>query len=883
MRLRRVRLEHVRGVRACDVAFDLDGVTVVVAPNERGKSTLIDAVDLLLTTKASSRAQVVRDLKPANADVASTVEVELTIGGVELRCLKRFNREVATELELRGDIRASLTGDEAHDRLVELVSSHVDEPLRRALWLRQGRGLDTLPLRSATLARQLDAVAAGEDTASGDELLDRVEREYLRFHTPSGQLKKDPVGQAEARVAELTDACDDLAARIESIRGDVDALDALERQLPVRERELVEQLVPVAEKAQERLVRLQQARDRITQLRAEHDRVIAREQVAAGDRQRRHDDVERLTQLEQEVASLAEQVAPAAARLAELAERRDRARERFEQVESRRERLGRERDALQMVIDLVRARDVLHQAELRHDRVAEVVAAAATAEPELGELHVDDDALARIRAADHALRAVHAEADAAAPTVRVTAFRAVEGRLDAEAHRFDPSTPLERTVEGELTVQFDDVARVEVTAGAPAAELERRLDDARSALMAACQAAGVDDLDAAERALRRRDELVEVIRRRDETLRRELTGNGADRLTVDMLEADLANARKEVERLERLVDERAADVEPAEADARIREVRRELDAADAERDRARTELAERDAELDTARQAQARDTATLEQRRADLQRLGASLAQARGDLDDATLEQRLVESTQAVTDAASRLAAAQDELDGLDPDAIELDVDAADKAQAAAEAALAADRQRRVELAATLEALGAQGLHEEFDRRDAERMRANEELRHLRSRARAAELLRDTLQHARDELHDAYRAPLRTRIEQQARLLFDGEVAVELDDELRIVSRTLDGVTLGWGQLSAGAREQLAILSGLAAAQLAGDDGVPFVLDDVLGYTDPERIARLGALLGRTQGAQVIVLTCVGDRFRHTGARTVALSDAPGR
>jgi uncharacterized protein YhaN len=56
---------------------------------------------------------------------------------------------------------------------------------------------------------------------------------------------------------------------------------------------------------------------------------------------------------------------------------------------------------------------------------------------------------------------------------------------------------------------------------------------------------------------------------------------------------------------------------------------------------------------------------------------------------------------------------------------------------------------------------------------------------------------------------------------------------------------------------------------------------VPFVLDDALGYTDPDRLERIGALLGRTTDAQVIVLTCVADRFRHVGgARTVRLLEA---
>ena len=59
MRLHRLALRHVRGVadrevRLLDAAADT-GVTIVEGPNESGKSTLADALDALLTHKASSR------------------------------------------------------------------------------------------------------------------------------------------------------------------------------------------------------------------------------------------------------------------------------------------------------------------------------------------------------------------------------------------------------------------------------------------------------------------------------------------------------------------------------------------------------------------------------------------------------------------------------------------------------------------------------------------------------------------------------------------------------------------------------------------------------------------------------------------------------------
>jgi uncharacterized protein YhaN len=64
-----------------------------------------------------------------------------------------------------------------------------------------------------------------------------------------------------------------------------------------------------------------------------------------------------------------------------------------------------------------------------------------------------------------------------------------------------------------------------------------------------------------------------------------------------------------------------------------------------------------------------------------------------------------------------------------------------------------------------------------------------------------------------------------------------------------------------WEQLSGGAREQAAVVTGLAMAELAGEDGVPFWIDDSIVYTDDSRVEGLKELLAETS-AQVIILTC---------------------
>jgi uncharacterized protein YhaN len=122
--------------------------------------------------------------------------------------------------------------------------------------------------------------------------------------------------------------------------------------------------------------------------------------------------------------------------------------------------------------------------------------------------------------------------------------------------------------------------------------------------------------------------------------------------------------------------------------------------------------------------------------------------------------------------------------------------------------------------------------------------------------------------------------PLRAQVLQLGRIVYGPAFDVEIDpDDLRVTSRRLDqgANAIPWDGLSAGAKEQLGTIARLAGAMLVAKDGdgVPVLFDDTLGFTDPQRLAAMGALIavaGRT--CQVIVLTCFPERFASVGGAT---------
>lgn len=111
MRVHRLRLWDVKGVRERTVDFPEAGVVVIAGPNEVGKSTLVEALDRLLDpkAKATSHAAAVRKLQPVGRDVGPRVEAELTLGGQRVRFAKRWLREPMTTLDVLSPAAASCT------------------------------------------------------------------------------------------------------------------------------------------------------------------------------------------------------------------------------------------------------------------------------------------------------------------------------------------------------------------------------------------------------------------------------------------------------------------------------------------------------------------------------------------------------------------------------------------------------------------------------------------------------------------------------------------------------------------------------------------------------------------------------------------------------
>ena len=127
MRIRRLRLHNYRGTVDRTIEFPERGVIVIEGPNEVGKSSLAEALDLLFGELDSTTKRHVKEVRPVDRDVTTEIEAEIETGAYVYRYTKRFFRDRGTLLRVTAPKPESLTGREAHERARAILDETIDE------------------------------------------------------------------------------------------------------------------------------------------------------------------------------------------------------------------------------------------------------------------------------------------------------------------------------------------------------------------------------------------------------------------------------------------------------------------------------------------------------------------------------------------------------------------------------------------------------------------------------------------------------------------------------------------------------------------------------------------------------------------------------------
>ena len=860
MKLHRLVLTNYRGIAHREIELPDSGVVVLCGPNEIGKSSMIEALDLLLQSKDRSTKKDVKLVKPTHADVGSEVTAEISTGPYRFVYRKRFHKKCETQLTVLAPHREQLTGVEAHERVCAMLAETMDTELWRAQRVLQATSTAAVDFSGCdALSRALDVAAGDAAMLSGTEplLIERIEAEYARYFTPTGR----PTGEWSAAIAGLRDA-DEEVARCAAAVAEVD--DRVRRHAALTD-ELAE-LSRRQHDADGRQCAAQAAAARITKLTEQlREAELLATAAAATSTASSSAHGERL-RLRADIDTRAATIAALEIEARQAADAQSAAREAAAAADAALEQANAELAAAKQRLDT--ARDVLEKLSERDEanrlaaRIAKIDAVQRDREQicaELSRIALTEAVMQRIENAAAAVDRAKSKLELLSATVEFTAAADIELEAGAQLIPLSAGQRWSTTVTGPTEVVVSGVLTARFSPGATTRDIEAEYAAAQCEFAAALAAGEVADLAAARQAEKRRRELysnrdqltatlsalcgdddVEHLRARRAQLRAGQR-DGSGEPTVD-----LAAARAEVD---------TADAAHLQAGVRCQDCRQVSAAAAAQ-------VAET-----STRAAVLHDKLTTH--RTELDAATAQLAQQRASRTDEDLAAAADSDLRAAQAARQRVADLSGQLDAAAPDAVAAEL---------ADATEAADmlRTRREEtaralhdIAVELTVFGTEGRKGKLDAAETRREHAATEYSRVRRRARAAELLRSVMVRHRDNTRLRYVEPFRTELQRLGRPVFGPTFEVDVDSDLSIRSRTLDGRTVPYESLSGGAKEQLGILVRLAGAALvAKEDTVPVLIDDALGFTDPDRLVKMGEVFDAVGAhGQLIVLTCTPTRY----------------
>ena len=884
MKIKRIKVENFRGVTAFETTLEELGPNIVEGPNESGKSSLFEALDLLMEHYDDTQKASVKQVRPVGADVGTLVEAEIVAGPYHFVYRKQFFKGKRTELRIIAPHPENLAGRDAHDRVKQIMGEHVDLPLWKAVRMQQGIEVQQAELAGASsLARALDKAAGTASTgAEENALCDAARAECMKWYTEKDLSAKKELKSAAEAVAGLERQLADAEQRLRDLDTQVQRLADIERD----ERELNTALVGLTQTATERetaLDKLNDERKRVNMLKAELETATAVAQKASAEHEAR--------------VSASEQVEQRAAHVADLTRQIDLAEPETRRVSEENTRLSGERTTLQKADQQARALVRLRRADLDtllatqeitrlDERIANVEKEQGTlahAESILKSHRVEEETLTALRAADVEARLARERLQTSGPVVKIDAHAALTFTVNGEARTLPQGEQSEVTVVDLVTLDLPQMATVTVSPGTSLSDLQDQRYAAERALADLLTSCGATSVDDAQRQLQARVNAANDKRSAQKTLKT-LLGTQ----TLDTMRSSVANKRTEVamhaEARPSLMNEAP---EPAiDADDAMRIVR--------EAEASATQVEHDLAEADRACSASAAALAELTTRRAELQgqlktavealdTARRDLTRAREESPDAALSERAADAAEEQKRRALAYSEASAHLAEAHPEDLEIRVDLARTAVKNTKEKLTTLGAERLQLRGKLSVLGEEGLYDQVESTRTDLERTRRDLARQQRLAGAALLLHKTLERHRTLQRQNYVAPLRERIERLGRHVFGDTLRVTLTDDLAIDSRTVDGVTVPFVSLSTGAREQLCMITRVASAMLVSEEGgVPVVLDDTLGHTDAGRLESMGAVLtvaGRH--CQVILITCAPERYRHLSqARVISLRSA---
>ncbi|MBA4789237.1 MAG: DNA-binding protein [Rhizobiales bacterium] len=870
MKITALRFHNVKRFAREGVAIEdvRDGVNVLCAANEYGKSTSFEALHALFFLPHTGTAQEVRRLQPYSGG-NPLIQADITVPDGRFRLTKQFIGGKRATVENLDTARLIAQADEAERFIAGLIRGGTAGPAG-LLWVRQGNtGIGDRAKKDEEGERQireslLTSVQGEVEAVTGGrrmlEIIGACQDELSRLVTPTGRPKTGgPFLAALEERDQLAGEEKRLAAEVATLRDALDKRAIAQKRLKEladpNEKALLRGAVTKAEAA---LERARSHADQLAAAEAQGELARSRAEAAQQDLDAFRAAMAQNDALRGQLQSARQKRDDALVRRAQAAGAIDAAMAETQAAEARE---AEARALLARLDAALKARQAMDQLQELRDRLgkAEAVRAALEdGEAALALVAIPPDAIEALQRLEIDIAHRRAAEDAQLPSVVVTYDPGASTALIMDGQPL--ASGAERPVRDRARIDIAGVGTLVVRSNRPA-ESDGKLQAAEQRRQGLLASMGVASLSEAQRRQSEAQELVREMDRRKIELRH-LAPEGLARLREEIarreavapelleMKGDPEEVREALALADRQVAtarNRAREVQPMHRHASDAVTAAETAFATMERDMARLE-----AMLGPEAERTAREQ---------------SLALARDTLHAASAQHET--RCRALRSAAPDLSSAEA--------ALRRAVSAEDVAK---------QEENRLEL--QLADLGGQIRTRSDDAVEEKWQETAEALRTAEARVAAFEAevavldrLGAALQASRTAARDLYLQPVIAELRPLLELMFD-DVSIVFDEKT-LLPQTIrrNGQDEDIDRLSGGMREQLSILTRLAFARLLAQDGrpAPVILDDALVYSDDDRIERMfDALHRQSRGQQIIVFSCRQRAFAKLGGNVLQMT-----
>jgi DNA repair exonuclease SbcCD ATPase subunit len=873
MKIRALRLWNVRrfGNRGVAIEDIGDGVNVLAAENELGKSTCFDALQALLFQPHSGTPKSIQTLRPYSGG-SPRIEADIENADGLFRITKQYyagKKALVTDL---GNNRLVAQADEAEAWIIDLLHGGASGPTG-LLWLRQGN----TELESGGTAQQaqerkvredaLSSVAGEVEALTGGRRMARIieqcQSELNILLTASGRPKKaGPYSLALEEFEQLQEEERAKKKLVDSLRSDLDE----RKRKTTRRSELtdpaaIEQRRLEKERTAEALEQAKRHAEQLTDALNHRQVETERHDVALEKLERFTNALERSAKLTSEInikatlrgsalatRDLALTAEPEAAKALHAAENEVNAARR-----SLRQREAAEQ-AREAAAQLLELRATLEKAMTNRRAIERLVAD--------GKIwSLPDGTIAELETLDAEIAQLRAALAAAAVTVTVEYAFGQDGaiRLDDKPVPGGSVQAVARTQRFEIL----GIGHLAVNAGAGYGKTESNvLLDKQELFCRRLDELGVHDLSALREHERQHMEIAADLRVARAELAA-LTPNG-----IDVLQARISKLENQVE----VNDAEVPDIN--QVTHRLEKAERDLNQARTIRETARTRLMDSEQTVLRSEHSVDRLQDALKQSEEILgppgSRTGELAKLTKAKSASATLLETAIERAKALQANTPDLATA------------EASANRANSVVESTASEIARLEQEISELTGLIKARSddaVEEIHTEIcDRRDTAKNRVGA----LETEIAVLSRLETALNNAKVDAREQYFGPVMEELKPLLALLFE-QASITFDDgTLLPQSLERNGQDEDIAVLSGGMREQLGVLTRLAFARLLAKGGrtVPVILDDALVYSDDDRIERMfDALHRQARDLQIIVFTCRQRAFEKLGGQSLHITN----